>query len=51
MGVSNQAESIKLASGLARLGLEAPPGAVEKLLAYMELLKEWSGTYNLVAPR
>lgn len=48
---SNQAESIKLESGLDRLGLQAPPGAVGKLLAYMALLKEWSGTYNLVAPR
>ena len=44
------AESIKLESALERLGLEAPPGALEKLLAYMDLLKEWSGTYNLVAP-
>ena len=40
----------KLASGLARLGLEASPEVVEKLLAYMALLKEWSGTYNLVSP-
>lgn len=48
---SNQAESIKLESGLDRLGLEAPPGAIDRLLAYMGLLKEWSGTYNLVAPR
>lgn len=48
---SNQAESIKLESGLDRLGLQAPAGAVDKLLAYMALLKEWSGTYNLVAPR
>ena len=41
----------KLASGLARLGLETPDGAIDKLLAYMDLLKEWSGTYNLVSPR
>jgi len=41
----------KLASGLARLGLEAPPAVIDKLLAYMALLKEWSGTYNLVSPR
>jgi 16S rRNA (guanine527-N7)-methyltransferase len=40
----------KLASGLLRLGLDVPAGAVDKLLAYMGLLKEWSGTYNLVAP-
>ncbi|MCW8927069.1 MAG: 16S rRNA (guanine(527)-N(7))-methyltransferase RsmG [Xanthomonadales bacterium] len=40
----------KLASGLARLGLEVLDDGVDKLLAYMELLQEWSGTYNLVAP-
>lgn len=40
----------KLASGLARLGLEVPDDGVDKLLAYMALLQEWSGTYNLVAP-
>lgn len=44
-------ERIKLESGLARLGLEVSPGAVDQLLDYMVLLKEWSGTYNLVAPR
>lgn len=27
-----------------------PCDAVEDLLAYMALLKEWSGTYNLIAP-
>lgn len=40
----------KLASGLARLGLQTPPEVIEKLLAYMALLKEWSGTFNLVSP-
>ncbi len=44
-------ERIKLESGLARLGLELSSGAIDGLLTYMELLKEWSGTYNLVAPR
>ena len=43
-------ERIKLQSGLARLGLEVPSGAIDDLITYMELLKEWSGTYNLVAP-
>jgi len=42
-------ERIKLESGIARLGLEVQSDAVESLLAYMELLKEWSGTYNLIA--
>ena len=40
----------KLASGMVRLGLEAPEEVIGKLLAYMALLKEWSGTYNLVSP-
>lgn len=44
-------ERIKLESGLERLGLDVPSSAVDGLLTYMALLKEWSGTYNLVAPR
>jgi len=47
---NNHPESIKLESGLARLGLTVPPEGVENLLTFMDLLKEWSGTYNLVAP-
>ena len=47
----NQAERIKLESGIDRIGLDVPSDAVENLLAFMGLLKEWSGTYNLVAPR
>ena len=47
----NHPERIKLESGLARLGLDVPPAGVDGLLAYMGLLKEWSGTYNLIAPR
>lgn len=46
----DQAERIKLQSGLARLELDAPPKALDDLLAFMALLKEWSGAYNLVAP-
>jgi 16S rRNA (guanine527-N7)-methyltransferase len=41
----------KLASGLARLGLEAPENAIENLLAFVDILKEWSRTYNLIAPQ
>ncbi len=48
---SNQSERIKLESGLDRLRLEVPSAAIDDLLAYMALLKEWSGTYNLIAPR
>jgi 16S rRNA (guanine527-N7)-methyltransferase len=47
----NHPERIKLESGLARLGLDIPGTAIDGLLVYMESLKEWSGTYNLVAPR
>jgi 16S rRNA (guanine527-N7)-methyltransferase len=47
----NQSERIKLESGMDRLGLDVTPDTVDKLLTYMALLKEWSGTYNLVAPR
>jgi len=48
---NNHPERIKLESGLARMGLDVTSGAVDGLLTYMDLLKEWSGTYNLVAPR
>lgn len=41
----------KLASGIARLNLEVSDPAIEHLLWYMELLKEWSLTYNLIAPQ
>jgi len=49
--IENHPERIKLESGIARLGLEIPAGAIDGLLEYMVQLKEWSGTYNLVAPR
>ena len=44
-------ERIKLESGLVRLGLDVSGDTVDKLIDYMVQLKEWSGTYNLVAPR
>ncbi|NOR20834.1 MAG: 16S rRNA (guanine(527)-N(7))-methyltransferase RsmG [Xanthomonadales bacterium] len=47
----NSPEHIKLESGIARMGLDVPEGAADNLFLYMELLKEWSGTYNLIAPR
>ena len=46
----NQSARIKLESGLDRLGLDVAAGSVDGLLTYMALLKEWSGTYNLIAP-
>ncbi|MDR2837522.1 MAG: 16S rRNA (guanine(527)-N(7))-methyltransferase RsmG [Azonexus sp.] len=40
-----------LASGLAALGLELPPGAERQLLAFRDLLLKWNKTYNLTAVR
>ncbi len=40
-----------LQRGLAELALALPPAAVEKLLAYLELLAKWNRTYNLTAIR
>ena len=49
--IKTNPERIKLESGINRLGLDVPADAVDSLLTYMELLKEWSATYNLIAPR
>lgn len=40
-----------LQRGLAELALALPPAAVDKLLAYLELLAKWNKTYNLTAIR
>ena len=40
-----------LARGLNALALPVPPGAQEKLLAYVDLLAKWNRTYNLTAIR
>ena len=40
-----------LQRGLSELALSLPPGAAEKLLAYLELLAKWNKTYNLTAIR
>lgn len=40
-----------LTEGLVALGLPPTPGAVEKLLAYLDLLLKWNKTYNLTAVR
>jgi len=37
--------------GLSELALALPPGAPEKLIAYLELLAKWNQTYNLTAIR
>jgi 16S rRNA (guanine527-N7)-methyltransferase len=40
-----------LATGLAALGIDLPPAAQEKLLAFRDLLLKWNRTYNLTALR
>ena len=42
---------ITLDSGLAALGLDLPPAARQKLLAFRDLLLKWNKTYNLTALR
>ncbi|MEO8303741.1 MAG: 16S rRNA (guanine(527)-N(7))-methyltransferase RsmG [Betaproteobacteria bacterium] len=50
-------ETLDLDSGLSQLDMEAgsdagmPPGAREKLGAYIDLLAKWNRTYNLTAIR
>jgi 16S rRNA (guanine527-N7)-methyltransferase len=41
----------ELDRGLSELALPMPPGARDKLLAYIELLARWNRTYNLTAIR
>jgi len=38
-----------LDDGIAFLGLSLPPGALDKLTAYLSLLAKWNRTYNLTA--
>lgn len=40
-----------LADTCARLGLEADPAVLDRLLAYLALLVRWNATYNLTAVR
>jgi 16S rRNA (guanine527-N7)-methyltransferase len=40
-----------LAAGLAKLGLDLPDVAQQKLLAFRDLLLKWNKTYNLTALR
>ena len=41
----------KLQSGLKEMGLDLSGGQLDKLLAYVEMLKKWNKTYNLTALR
>jgi 16S rRNA (guanine527-N7)-methyltransferase len=40
-----------LQRGLAELALALPPGAIDQLQAYLDLLAKWNKTYNLTAIR
>jgi 16S rRNA (guanine527-N7)-methyltransferase len=42
---------MQLAQGLADLGTALPPGADERLLRYLALLRKWNRVYNLTAIR
>jgi 16S rRNA (guanine527-N7)-methyltransferase len=42
---------MRLAEGIAALGLSLPDGAEEKLAAYLALLAKWNRVYNLTAIR
>ncbi|MCX8017416.1 MAG: 16S rRNA (guanine(527)-N(7))-methyltransferase RsmG [Rhodocyclaceae bacterium] len=42
---------MRLAEGIAALGLALPAGAEEKLTAYLALLAKWNRVYNLTAIR
>lgn len=41
----------RFVAGLAALPLELPAAAVERLLAYVQMLARWNATYNLSAVR
>ena len=42
---------LALADGLAALRIDASPGTVTRLRAYLELLEKWNAVYNLTAIR
>ena len=42
---------VALERGLQELALALPPGAIEKLMAYLDLLAKWNRIYNLTAIR
>lgn len=44
-------EAAALEEGMARLGLSGPPGAVDRLIRYLDLLEKWNRSYNLTSVR
>lgn len=42
---------MRLADGIEALGIDLPPGAQDKLAAYLALLEKWNKVYNLTAIR
>ena len=44
-------QSLQLEQGLRQMGIDLPPQAQEKLLAYAALLYKWNKTYSLTAMR
>lgn len=48
--MTNDSEQRQLQAGLAALGLEAAPEMTAQWLTYLGLLRQWSNSYNLVAP-
>jgi len=49
--VSHCAEADTLDAGCAQLGVSLPPGAVQRMSAYLDLLEKWNRAYNLTAVR
>lgn len=49
--VSRGEEAGILADGCRQLGVSTPPGALEALLDYLDLLEKWNRAYNLTAIR
>ena len=49
--VSRRGEADTLEAGCAQLGVSLPPGAVQRMSAYLDLLEKWNRAYNLTAIR
>lgn len=49
--MNREQEAGILADGCRQLGLSPPPGALERLSDYLDLLEKWNRAYNLTAVR